>query len=177
VTTSTPSTPSTPSTKTLIVIRHGKAERSAETDHARRLAPRGRRDARAAGEWLVARDLPSVVGLVSTAVRARETWDSVSASVDSETRALDELYGAGAGDVLEILQQLDETDTHVAVVGHNPTLERVVFDLSDGTTAAHDAMTDRGFPTSAIAVLTHEGPWDDLTPGGCSMTQFHVARG
>jgi phosphohistidine phosphatase len=165
------------STKTLIVIRHSKAMPSAATDHARPLARRGLRDARAAGEWLAARDLPPVVGLVSTAVRARQTWDPIASSLDAETRALDDLYGAGVDDVLETLHLLDEPDTHVAVVGHNPTLERVVWDLSDATTAAHAAMTDRGFPTTAIAILTHEGLWTDLAPDSCSMTHFHVARG
>jgi phosphohistidine phosphatase len=172
----TPSTPSTPSTKTLIVIRHGKAKPSAATDHARPLAPRGVRDARAAGEWLAARDLPPVVGLVSTALRARQSWDPIASALDAETRALDDLYGAGADDVLETLQQLDETDTHVAVVGHNPALERLVFDLSDASTAAHAAMSDRGFPTMAIAILTHHGEWPALAPGTCSLTHFHVPR-
>ncbi|HYJ69018.1 MAG TPA: histidine phosphatase family protein [Nocardioidaceae bacterium] len=167
----------TSSPKTLIVIRHSKAKPSAATDHARPLAPRGLRDARAAGEWLAARDLPSVVGLVSTAVRALQTWKPIAAAIDAETRALDSLYGAGVDEVLETLHLLDETDNHIAVVGHNPTLERVAWDLSDGTTDAHAAMTDRGFPTTAIAVLTHEGPWHDLAPATCPMANFHIARG
>jgi phosphohistidine phosphatase len=163
--------------KSLTVIRHSKAERHAATDHARPLAPRGLRDARAAGEWLAARVDRPVVGLVSTAVRARQTWEAVEAPLDAETRALDGLYNAGVDEVIETLHLLDETDADVIVVGHNPTMEQVVSELSDGASPADAAMADRGFPTSAIAVLRHDGAWPDLTPKACTMTDFHVARG
>jgi phosphohistidine phosphatase len=163
--------------KTLIIVRHSKTERIAATDHARRLKPRGLRDARAAGEWLAGRDLPRVVGLVSTADRARQTWDAIASALDAETRALDELYGAGVDDIVEMLRLLDDADSHVVVVGHNPTLAQLAWDLSDATTAAHAAMADRGFPTSAIAILTHDGQWADLTPSACPLIHFHVARG
>jgi phosphohistidine phosphatase len=165
------------STKTLTVIRHSKAERDAATDHARPLAPRGLRDARAAGEWLASRVTTPTVGLVSSAVRARQTWDAVAAGLDAETRALDELYAADVDDVLETLRRLDETDVNVVLVGHNPTMEGLVAELSDGATTAHATMVDRGFPTSAIAVLHHAGHWSDLAPRGCSLDDFHVARG
>lgn len=164
-------------TKSLTVIRHSKAERDAATDHARPLAPRGLRDAQAAGEWMAAHGPQPLVGLVSTAVRARQTWDAVEAPLDAETRALDGLYSAGVDEVIETLHLLDEADLNVAVVGHNPTLEQLVWDLSDGTTAAHAEMADRGFPTSAIAVLRHSGAWHDLAAKSCELTDFHVARG
>jgi phosphohistidine phosphatase len=166
----------TASTKTLTVIRHSKAEPSAATDHARPLAPKGLRDAQAAGQWLAARPMPPVVGLVSTAVRARQTWETVAAGIDSETRALDGLYDAGVDEVIETLHLLDEPATDVVLVGHNPTMERLVHELSDGQTPAHAAMVDRGFPTTAIAMLRHDGRWPDLTPGTCPLTDFHVAR-
>lgn len=176
--TPTPSTAShsTASPKTLTVIRHSKAEPEAATDHARPLAPRGLRDAQAAGEWLAARMPSATVALVSTAVRARQTWEAASGDLDTETRALDGLYEAGVDEVIETLHLLDESDTDVVVVGHNPTMERVAWELSDGQTPAHAAMAERGFPTSAIAVLRHDGPWHDLAPGGCPLTDFHVAR-
>ena len=121
--------------------------------------------------------MPPVVGLVSTAVRARQTWEAVAATIDAETRALHGLYDAGVDEVVETLHLLDETDTDVVVVGHNPTMERLVGELSDGQTPAHAAMADRGFPTTAIAILRHDGRWPDLTPGSCPLTAFHVARG
>jgi phosphohistidine phosphatase len=164
-------------TKSLTVIRHSKAQREAATDHARPLAPRGLRDAQAAGQWLASRFTRPVVGLVSTAVRTRQTWEAVEAPLDAETRALDGLYSAGVDEVIETLHLLDEADADVILVGHNPTMEQLVSELSDGASPAHAAMTDRGFPTSAIAVLRHDGSWPDLTTKTCPMTDFHVARG
>jgi phosphohistidine phosphatase len=166
----------TASTKTLTVIRHSKAEPSAATDHARPLAPKGLRDAQAAGQWLAARQMPPVVGLVSTAVRARQTWESVESGLDAETRALDGLYDAGVDEVIETLHLLDESDSDVVLVGHNPTMERLVHELSDGRTPAYSAMVDRGFPTTAIAILRHDGRWPDLAPAACRLTDFHVPR-
>jgi phosphohistidine phosphatase len=164
-------------TKSLTVIRHSKAEPEAATDQARPLAPRGVRDAQAAGQWMAAHHTEPVVGLVSTAVRARQTWEAVEASLDAETRALDGLYSAGVDEVIETLHLLDESDTDVVLVGHNPTMEQLVWTLSDGETAAHEAMAERGFPTSAIAVLRHDGRWPNLKASACRMTDFHVARG
>ena len=164
-------------TKSLTVIRHSKAERAPATDPAGPLAPRGVREAPAAGVCLRGHGAAAIGGLVSTAVRARQTWDAVEAPLDAETRALDGLYGAGVDEVIETLHLLDEADVNVAVIGHNPTLEQVVWELSDGTTPAHAEMADRGFPTSAIAVLRHSGAWHDLTAKSCELTDFHVARG
>ncbi len=164
-------------TKSLTVIRHSKAERDAATDHARPLAPRGIRDSRAAGEWLPSRLPGHVVGLVSTAVRARQTWDAAQAQLDAETRALDGLYSAGVDEVIETLHLLDEAATDVVLVGHNPTMEQLVSELSDGTSPSDAAMADRGFPTSAIAILRHDGAWPKLAAKSCTMTDFHVARG
>ena len=41
-----------PSSRTIVVVRHAKAEDSATTDHARQLTERGRADATAVGELL-----------------------------------------------------------------------------------------------------------------------------
>ena len=63
----------------LILLRHGKAERSAPGgDIARRLTDRGRNDAALMGRVLAERDLIPDVALVSAAARTQETWAAVS---------------------------------------------------------------------------------------------------
>ena len=62
--------------KTLILMRHGKAEEGpGKPDHDRELAARGRRDAKAAGKWLHAEGLVPDLVICSTAQRTRQTWE------------------------------------------------------------------------------------------------------
>jgi phosphohistidine phosphatase len=167
--------------RTIVIVRHAKAETHAATDHARPLTARGLADARAAGHWLGQRlDAAageSLVALVSTATRARLTWEQIAAVVPGRTRMLDGLYEAGPDEVLQTLAMLDEAVRVAIVVGHNPTVHEVVETLSDGSTAAHQELRSRGFPTCAVGVLALSGTWRDLRPGACSLTDVHVARG
>jgi len=167
--------------RTVVIARHAKAEAQAATDHARPLTERGLADARAAGRWL-AQHLGSLEGqpveaLVSTATRARLTWNELSAAVPARTRMMDGLYQAGAGEVVETLTMLDDTVRVAIVVAHNPTAHEVVERLSDGNTPAHEELQSRGFPTCAVAVLRMNGSWHDLGAGSCALAALHVARG
>ncbi|MDQ0711860.1 phosphohistidine phosphatase SixA [Streptomyces luteogriseus] len=64
----------------LIVLRHAKSAWPLDVvDHERPLAPRGRRDAPAAGRALADADLLPDLALCSTALRARRTWDLAAA--------------------------------------------------------------------------------------------------
>lgn len=167
--------------RTIVIVRHAKAETEAATDHARPLTERGLADARAAGQWLGQRLDAAATGpveaLVSTATRARLTWEQISAVVPGRTRMLDGLYEAGPDEVVQTLAMLDEAVRVAIVVGHNPTMYEVVETLSDGSAAAHRELRSRGFPTCAIGVLTLDGPWRDLQSVACSLTDLHVARG
>lgn len=59
-----------------VVLRHAKsAWPTGVADHERPLAPRGRRDAPAAGRALAESDCLPDLALCSTAVRARQTWE------------------------------------------------------------------------------------------------------
>lgn len=84
----------------LVVLRHAKsAWPDGVADHERPLAPRGRRDAPAAGRWL--REAGCVPDLVvcSTAGRTRQTWDLVSDELDATMPVTHDarLYRASAG--------------------------------------------------------------------------------
>ncbi|MGW3729375.1 SixA phosphatase family protein, partial [Streptomyces sp. NPDC000851] len=60
----------------LVVLRHAKSAWPLDVaDHERPLAPRGRRDAPAAGRALAEADCLPDLALCSTAARARQTWD------------------------------------------------------------------------------------------------------
>ncbi|KOG38651.1 SixA phosphatase family protein [Streptomyces resistomycificus] len=165
----------------LVVLRHAKSAWPAGVpDHERPLAPRGRRDAPAAGRALAEADLLPDLAVCSTAVRARQTWELASAQwVSPPPARLDaRVYAA---DVPELSAVLHETPGEVGtllLVGHNPGLEELVLHLAgDGLDDALDEVRLK-FPTSAIAVLAWRGgTWRDLAPGTALLTDVIVARG
>jgi phosphohistidine phosphatase len=89
----------------LLLLRHAKTEHDAPSGHDqdRRLDERGRLDAAAIGGWIGRHPpLPDTV-LVSTAVRAHQTWDIAREAMrdaarenapEPQVELLNELYGA-----------------------------------------------------------------------------------
>jgi phosphohistidine phosphatase len=165
----------------LVVLRHAKsAWPDGVPDHERPLAPRGRRDAPAAGRALAAADcLPDLV-LCSTAVRARQTWDLVAAQwgTPPPVRLDPRLYGAGAAHLLEAVREVADPVRTLLLVGHNPGLAELVLALAgDGLDDTLEHVRTK-FPTSAVAILAwHGNAWRDLAPGAALLTDVTVPRG
>ncbi|WP_262852682.1 SixA phosphatase family protein [Mumia quercus] len=154
--------------KQLVVVRHAKAEASAGTDLGRALTRRGHDDARRRGEQLTDFVTGATLALVSPAVRTRETFDELNASLGIGPEHVTYppgLYEASAHRVLEEVRAVEGEPSTVVVVGHNPSMGDLVWMLHDGThNGAWKAYGDRGFPTSAAAVLTYDGDWFDIDP-------------
>ena len=162
--------------RTIVVVRHGKSSwKTNDPDIKRPLSARGTRDAVVAGQQLAR--LGVDVALVSPATRAEQTWQCLQMGgvTCDDVRTTDPLYHAWTPEVIEVIQALPAAAHTVLVVGHEPTLSDIVLTLS--TTSVHTAAINEKFPTSAIAVLTHDGGWDDLQPGTCRLEAFEVPRG
>jgi len=175
--------PATPSdgARQLWILRHAKAAnaRPGGRDRDRMLADRGRRDATALGERLGASDPPlDAPGLVrpglamcSAAVRTVQTAELVLAELADHgdhvpLDAYRSLYEAGPDTVLTHLREVDEHARSVLVVGHNPTMFHLTWDLLVDGSADRDRLEARGFPTCALAVvdLRVDG-WGDVAAG------------
>ena len=111
----------------LILWRHAEAE-GGEPDLARRLTPKGRRQAERMAGWLEAR-LPEDYQLVaSPAARAQETARALSKSI----RTVDTVApGAQPKDILAAAGWPSAGGT-VLVVGHQPTLGQAISLLLTG---------------------------------------------
>ncbi|MBK6011265.1 histidine phosphatase family protein [Streptomyces sp. MBT53] len=165
----------------LVVLRHAKSAWPAGVpDHLRPLAPRGFRDAPAAGIALAETDSLPDLALCSTAVRARRTWELASAEwgTPPPVRYEPRLYAADVADLLDAVHQVPHEVETLLVVGHNPGLEELVLELAgDGLDDTLDEVRVK-FPTSAIAVLAWHGrTWQDLAPGTALLTGLTVPRG
>ncbi|MEW1646140.1 histidine phosphatase family protein [Streptomyces sp. NPDC091219] len=165
----------------LVVLRHAKSAWPAGVpDHQRPLAPRGRRDAPAAGAALAGTDALPDLALCSTAVRARQTWELASAEWETPppVRFDPGLYAADVTELLDAVRQVPPEVETLLLIGHNPGLEELVLELAgDGLGDALDEVRVK-FPTSAIAVLAwHGDTWRELAPGTALLTGLTVPRG
>jgi phosphohistidine phosphatase len=164
----------------LTVMRHAKAEQSAPSDFERPLAERGRADAVAAGAWLADQGWVPDHALISAALRTRETFACVAEgggfTVDPDVDR--SLYSATPESVLDLIRLVPAGVESLLVVGHNPTMGSLAQLLHDGT-GDEAAITEMAgdFPTSALALLEHDGEWADLAWTTCSLAAFHVGRG
>ncbi|WP_299055229.1 histidine phosphatase family protein [uncultured Nocardioides sp.] len=166
--------------RTLVVVRHCKAERQAPTDFERRLSDRGRADGTALGSWLAEQGVHADAALVSAAQRTDETWDVVSAAAGwtCRPRLSRTLYLADEDGVLTQLREVDEDARTVVVVGHNPTMHALAVWLDDGDGDAEArAAIASSYPTSAATVLDVNVAWADLAPGAATVRAVHVGRG
>ncbi|MEU9336348.1 histidine phosphatase family protein [Streptomyces sp. NPDC048290] len=165
----------------LVVLRHAKsAWPEGVPDHDRPLAPRGLRDAPAAGRALAEADLLPDLCLCSTAVRARRTWELASAQwgTPPPVRHDPRVYAADVPDLLAVVRETRPQVETLLLVGHNPGLEDLVLELAgDGLNGTLEQVREK-FPTSALAVLSWYGPaWQTLAPGSALLTAVMVPRG
>ncbi|MDQ4006570.1 MAG: histidine phosphatase family protein [Actinomycetota bacterium] len=167
----------------LVLMRHARAEPEAAADHARRLSPHGRRDARVAGRLLAGRGDTPTLALVSTAQRARDTWEAVREGLDT-TAAEPEvwfdraLYDSGPRAVVELLGAVEAGVATVLVVGHNPTMSVVAAALSDGEAGGDlEERIAAGLSTAACAGYDVPVAWEDVNARRLRLTHLDVPRG
>src|SRR4051812_47160442 len=110
--------------KTLVVMRHSKAEQSGASDFDRQLTDRGIVDATEAGQWLANRGIEPDQAVVSASVRTQQTWEAVNEAGgwDLEGTPEDSLYEAGTESALDLIRETEDVIRTLVVVGHNPTM-------------------------------------------------------
>lgn len=101
----------------LILWRHAEAE-DTFPDSARRLTPRGRKQAARVAAWLKARLEGQVTVLSSPAARAKETAEALG----GEMRLMRELSVGASPDALLHAAGWPSAEGTVILVGHQPTL-------------------------------------------------------
>lgn len=170
--------------RTLVLLRHAKAEPPGEAPDVRRpLATRGHADAAAAGAWLAKHELLPDVVVCSAARRTRETWHGVamgmtgsppeggSAGPAPVVRYEADAYEAHPEDLLALVRRVDPGARTVLLVAHNPGIS-LLSALLDPIRADQDGMR-----TSDVVVHRLQGDWADLDRGRAPITARHTARG
>lgn len=73
---------------------------------------------------------------------------------------------------MERLARVPEEVKSVMLIGHNPAVQVLVLRLADGSGSGDLAEVQRKFPTGALASLSFECAWGDLSPGCARLTGF-----
>jgi phosphohistidine phosphatase len=151
----------------LLLIRHAKTE-PGDVDRVRQLTDRGRRDAAAIGEWLMAQDVAPDLAVVSPATRARQTWDIAAETMPGAppTQIDHAIYSNNVRDIVAIARGIDESVSSAAIVGHNPSIEEFTARFS-GSSYGH-------VPTGTVVVFDLDGTWAD---GSIHFVQMQTCRG
>lgn len=140
----------------LILLRHGQAERAAESeiDFERGLTARGCDDARRMGLWLAGQVGRIDLALVSPAARARQTWEEAGAAfIGTPVEHPSAFYAADPTEMLRTAEAA-EAET-VVVVAHSPGLHVLALRLTEATSApaAVTSALRSEFPPAAVAVF------------------------
>jgi phosphohistidine phosphatase len=162
--------------KQLFVLRHAKSswEDPGLDDHDRPLAPRGRRAVKLLGEHIRESGITPDLVLCSSSRRTLETLEGVGPG--GQVLIEPALYSASATEIIERLRRVPEEVESVMVIGHNPTLQTLVLRLVGRDVAGSDgsylADVQRKFPTGALATLSFDGAWSELTPGDAELAAY-----
>jgi phosphohistidine phosphatase len=138
--------------RTLIVMRHSKAERGeGKADYDRALEQRGWADGDRVGAALAAGKLVPDAVLCSAARRTRETFAAVLPHIPGDCRVefRRALYEAEASDLAEAIRGF--AGEVVLLIGHNPAIQGFAASLA-GTDAVKAGLKG-SFPTSQAAVF------------------------
>ena len=156
----------------LILVRHAKSSWDGPYvhDHERPLNERGRRSAKAIGDWLRSQNHLPNMAYVSSSIRTRETFERLKFKCD--VAYLKNLYHADGNEMMHILK--DATGETVLMIGHNPGIGWFASKLADSP-PQHPRFYD--YPTCATLVAEFKiREWRDAEFGSGRVVNFILPR-
>lgn len=172
--------------KTLGLFRHAKSDwhDARARDFDRPLNARGRKGAEVMGRHI--REHGREHGLkwdrliASPAVRVAETIE-LAAKAAGTAMPINwdrRIYLASSATLLDLLHEQDGDPAAILMVGHNPGLEDLIFDLvpDDGSSPLRDIVEEK-FPTATFAVLEIDADrWSDVKEGNARLVYLKRPR-
>lgn len=168
--------------KVLGLFRHAKSDWDdpRARDFDRTLNDRGIRGATLMGAHIKGsgRNFQRIVA--SPAVRVSDTIEHASKAwghsfpVEWDRR----IYLASSAQLMDLLRDIEGDPDSVLMVGHNPGLEDLIFDLvpDNGSSPLRDVVEEK-FPTATFAVLELDiESWDDIDDGCARLVELTRPR-
>ncbi len=164
----------------LILLRHAKSDRNqiGKSDHDRVLNARGAKDAHLIGAFLAHHGFIPDRAVVSTAVRARETWEFAAQSLPETPLQLEHrLYEASPDAILDVIMATEPAVKTLLLVGHNPAFHALAVNLvGTGEVEARQRLQEK-FPTAGVAVVDFAvDEWQKLHPAAGRLERFVSPR-
>lgn len=166
--------------KILGLFRHAKSDwhDAVARDFDRPLNRRGRKGAVVMGRHIIEHGCPWQRIIASPAVRAAQTIELASADthlnvpLEWDRR----IYLASSATLADVLREQPDSVDRVLMVGHNPGLEDLIFDLvPDAGQSPLRRLVEEKFPTATFAVMELAiNQWCDLEDGCGSLV--HLVR-
>lgn len=168
--------------KTLGIWRHAKSDwndRSAR-DFDRPLNPRGLRGAAIIGSHIAGLRIYWERIVASPAVRVAQTIEvgAQAARINPQVRWDRRIYLASSATLLDLLREQDGEPRTILMVGHNPGLEDLIFDLvpDDGSNPLRDIVEEK-YPTATFARLEIDiASWTQLEDGSARLVELTRPR-
>jgi len=171
---------STAPKKLLGLFRHAKSDwhDARLRDFDRPLNERGRKGAALMGRQIRDYGVRWNRVIASPAVRVAQTIELAAKSAGSTPPVIWDrrIYLASSATLMDLLREQEGDPAGIIMVGHNPGLEDLIFDLvpDDGSSPLRDIVEEK-FPTAAFAVLELDiGSWAQLEEGTARLV--HLTR-
>ena len=168
--------------KRLTLLRHAKSSWNdpVTRDFDRPLNDKGKRAATTIGKFIKRNGLTFDQILASPAVRVIETLEHVepASGLSFEPQWDRKIYLASSVTLMDVLRGANAEAEHVLMVGHNPGLEDLIFDLvpDDGSSEARGTVEIK-YPTAALAELSLDiENWSDIKDGCAKLNRFTRPR-
>ncbi|MCX7865164.1 MAG: histidine phosphatase family protein [Novosphingobium sp.] len=157
--------------KILGLFRHAKSDWNDARlrDFDRPLNKRGRKGAAVMGRHIADQGIKWHRIIASPAVRAAQTVEIAAQAAGTNPAIIWDrrVYLASSASLLDLLREQEGNPKSILMVGHNPGLEDLIFDLvpDDGSSPLREIVEEK-FPTAAFAVLELDiESWSDAREG------------
>lgn len=168
--------------KILGLYRHAKSDwhDARARDFDRPLNKRGRKGAGLMGRHIASHGINWQRIIASPAARVAETVELGAKAGGRPVPAIWDrrIYLASSATLLDLIHEQEDDATAILMIGHNPGLEDLIFDLvpDDGTSPLRDIVEEK-FPTAAYAVLEIDAQrWADVRESSARLVHLTLPR-
>ena len=155
--------------KQIYLLRHADSDWSNLNQHDfyRSLSKKGIQEASKLSNFFKNQTISVDKVFCSSSERTKQTFDICSDGLNypiAEAVYTDELYFAGPGEIVKLIQSLSEFISSVLIIGHNPSMQMYIDAISENSHITYS--------TCGLAEILVESSWKDLSLKKCKLKSF-----
>lgn len=162
----------------LYLMRHSVTENpDMKEDFARVLTEIGHKHAKQAAIFMENYQIDKMI--VSYVKRAMQTANYIKENLeDPNIDIVEELYKNNEEVVIDLLSNQEDVNKHILVIGHNPTIYKVVMNIADPSSTEYEHLIETGMPPARIVVLDFNKihSWEHIREEKAKIIDLFTAR-